>query len=266
MWKKILVIFSLLGLAFIGFVMLFPSLFEYSCKKRTNAEMESKFQNIYSANVGIITVTRHDDINAYSAGASGVIISKKDDKYYVLTAYHVVKDKDKYLIHTIHSETLSEYRENNPNKPKSSLEDYYNKKLEATLEYTCEESDLAIISFKSNDDLAVMPVSDVFPEKSDKIMVIGNSDGNFFNVTYGKILSNKLKSFETNDGQSKNMVLRHNAYVEEGSSGGAVINDEMKLVGINIGGGTDVFGRFKHGVLIPCDQIQTVINAWEKND
>ena len=74
------------------------------------------------------------------------------------------------------------------------------------------------------------------------------------------MLSNKLTKFATDDGQSENDVLRHNAYVAPGSSGGAVINNEMKVVGINIGGGTDIFGRFKYGVLIPCVQIQTLID------
>mgnify|MGYP006914488306 CR=1 FL=1 len=43
-----------------------------------------------------------------------------------------------------------------------------------------------------------------------------------------------------------------------------VYNENMELVGINIGGGTDIFGRFRYGVLIACDQIRECLDNWKK--
>jgi len=35
------------------------------------------------------------------------------------------------------------------------------------------------------------------------------------------------------------------------------------LVGINIGGGRDIFGRFRHGVMIPVDQVRECLQEWD---
>ena len=62
------------------------------------------------------------------------------------------------------------------------------------------------------------------------------------------------------------MVIRHNAYVSPGSSGSAVLDEKMELVGICIGGGTDFLGRFKYGAMIPVDQINTAIKEWNSDN
>ena len=61
-----------------------------------------------------------------------------------------------------------------------------------------------------------------------------------------------------------NQILKHNAYTADGSSGGAVFDEDMKLVGINIGGGVDFLGRYRYGAMIPCEQIRTCVDEWEK--
>jgi len=98
-------------------------------------------------------------------------------------------------------------------------------------------------------------------EKGDKIVTIGNIEEKSFVLSYGKILSNDLKEFHP-DEQAPNKVLCHNAYEEPGCSGAACLNKEMKIVGINIGGNTDLLGRFKSGVMIPNTQILKLIAAW----
>lgn len=262
--KKIYVLLIFTILIVIGLITLRPMIYQYYNKKHIDKEMADKSQEIYSANIGVIAVTQHDGINGYSSGASGVIFEKRDSRYYALTAYHVVKNKSEYLIQTTNSETLSEYRENHPNREKSSLNEYYNTKIKAKLEFSYEESDLAIISFESDENLDVISVSDVVPKKNAKIMVVSNLEGVFFHNTYGRIKSNHLITFATDDGQCENKVLKHSAYVAPGSSGGAVINQKMNLVGINIGGGVDLFGHAKYGVFIPCDQIRTTVAKWKK--
>lgn len=218
---------------------------------------------MFSSNVSVITVTKHDDITSYSAGASGVVFDKIDGRYYALTAYHVVADEDTYLIRTTLDASLSQYKNKHSGNGRSSNDDYYNQLAKAKVEYTCEESDLAIISFESKEELFDVLISEELPAKKDKIDTVGVLEGKVFEITYGVITSGKLFTFHTDDGESDNNVLKHNAYVAPGSSGGAVFNHNMKLVGINIGGGTDLFGRFRYGVMIPCDQIQQCINDWK---
>ena len=94
--------------------------------------------------------------------------------------------------------------------------------------------------------------------------MISNPEGEKFVSTYGKIKSSKPENFSFNDDQSDNLVVKHSAYEAPGSSGSAVYNESMELVGINIGGGRDVFGRFRYGVMIPTDQINECISGWQE--
>ena len=92
--------------------------------------------------------------------------------------------------------------------------------------------------------------------------MVSNPEGEKFISTFGIIKSSAPEKYSFNDEQSDNMVLKHNAYEAPGSSGSAVYNEKMELVGINIGGGRDLFGRFRHGVMIPADQIRTCLDEW----
>lgn len=132
------------------------------------------------------------------------------------------------------------------------------------MEYGKEKSDLAVISFESDKELPVVPVAEIMPEKGDRIAVVSNSEGEKFSCTYGKIKSSQPESYHFNDNQSDNLVMKHNAYEAPGSSGSAVYNESMELVGINISGGRDVFGRFRHGVMIPVDQITECLEEWNR--
>lgn len=124
---------------------------------------------------------------------------------------------------------------------------------------------MAIISFESNEELSVISISENVPVKGDKIVVVGTQEGKHFETTYGMVTSSEPVLFKVDDEQMDNYVFKHNAYVASGSSGGAVINDKMHLIGLNIGGGTDVLKRFKYGAMIPCDQIRQCINDWQNN-
>lgn len=264
--KIIIFLICIFILVAIWVIVVYPSIYEDYCKNKTDDEMTSKLQTVCDANIGIIECNDEDGIKGYGTGACGVIFLREDNKYYALTAYHVIKENVEYLIQTTNSGTLSEYARAHQIPLTSAITDYYNAKPKATVEYIDEESDLAIISFTCDEDLSVIPISSEFPSKNDKVMVVGNLDGVFFHTTYGKILSDKTIVFATDDGQSDNVVLQHTAYVTHGSSGGAVINDETTLIGINIGGTTDALGRFKYGVMIPCDQIEQVIDKWRENN
>ena len=87
-------------------------------------------------------------------------------------------------------------------------------------------------------------------------------DGGFIH-SFGKITSAKEIIFEADDGRPADRVLKHNAYEEPGSSGGAIYSEQMQVVGLNIGGGRDMFDRFRYGVMIPSDQINECIKEWK---
>lgn len=262
MKKKYSVIVILIAVAILVVsIGVIPSVTDYQAKHRIYADMENDLSDVMNANVRIISVEEYDNIIAYGAGCSGVIIGKKGHTYYALTAYHVLnhEDIDHFVIITPEDPSVFDYKKEHEG---AGQEEYYDQLPRVKVEYEKEESDLAVISFESDEQLLVAPVSEDMPEKGDRIAVVSNPEGEKFISTFGIIKSSAPEKYSFNDEQSDNMVLKHNAYEAPGSSGSAVYNEKMQLVGINIGGGRDLFGRFRHGVMIPADQIRTCLDEW----
>lgn len=248
-------------------ILIYPSVYQHICKNRVYEELEKNIDdNIMSANLTVATkVTTLEEgytapTTSYSLGASGVIIGKDENKYYAITASHVV-NKENCTIYAIpyDGQTIEEYRES---ERRLITEDYYNQFPTATLEYYDENYDLAIISFYAEDDFSVLDIADGMPEYKEKIVTIGNPDGKRMLKSYGQVTSKNMIKYKLDD--SKYEVIRHNAYVAPGSSGSAVLNEDMKIVGINIGGTTDGFGRYKYGVMIPGEVVGKFVECWEE--
>ena len=226
---------------------------------RIYSDMKSNLVIHKSANICVISETEHDDIVGYSIGASGVIFEKDDAGYYALTAYHVVnKENTKFLIMTVNDPTLKEYRESHPDM---GITSYYKQFPIAEVIYKNEESDLAIIYFKSNQDLQCATISSTNPQKGDRIVTVGtySEKMDYFTESYGQVKQNKTITFHTDDGASDNQILKHSAFVAEGFSGSGAWNEDMEIVGMNIGGQRNIFGRFSYGAMIPCEQINQCI-------
>lgn len=260
----------------------YSMIYDYQCRRRVYEDMEESLTpNVIMSNIRIVThyveESNSTRSSAYGHIASGVIFRREGDTYYALTACHVInKTPEDSKVH-VEEEIVNSYVEyivmpyGTPTyaevKRKSvvhvTAEEVYEKYTKATLEYCDESKDLAIISFTSEEELGSVAISDAKIEEGERIAVIGNADSESFVTTYGKISSDELKSFQP-DEQTANMVLHHNAYIAAGSSGCVSLNEDMEIIGINIGGGTDVFGRFRYGAMIPNDQIAEVINNWEE--
>ena len=48
-----------------------------------------------------------------------------------------------------------------------------------------------------------------------------------------------------------------------GNSGGAAINENLKLVGINVGGSFTLLKHYKKGYMIPFDIVESNIKTWK---
>lgn len=243
---------------------LIPSVMDYQAKHRVYEDMESDLDSIMSANICLVDVDVHGGGIAYGAGSSGVIIGKENDVYYALTACHVVRNHEEidfWIVMTPDDPTLWEYKKDHEN---TGQEEYYSRFPKIKTEYANAEYDLAIISFRSEKKLEVAKVAADDPSKGSRIAVISNPEGDKFVRSYGKIRSNHLEIFKGDDDSlPETQVLKHNAYEAPGSSGSGVYDGKMKLVGINIGGGADYFGRFKFGVMAPAEQINKCLGEWK---
>ena len=257
----ILIIGIVLTLALL--IGILPSVSDYQAKHRIYTDMQTDLSDVMNANIRIVSVDKHDGGIAYGAGSSGVVIEKTDNKYYALTAFHVLANDeiDYFVVITPDDPSVFDYKKEHEGV---GQEEYYNQLPKVKVEFEKEESDLAVISFESDKQISVVQIAETMPEKGDRIAVISNPEGEKFVSTYGKIKSSKPENFSFNDDQSDNLVVKHSAYEAPGSSGSAVYNESMELVGINIGGGRDVFGRFRYGVMIPTDQINECISRWQE--
>ena len=197
----------------------------------------------------------------YSAGASGIIIGKDAYGYYALTAAHVVnKEKTKFLIMTAFDPDITEYRKKHPNQI-TSVEEYYGRFPVAQVVYSNQKEDLAIVHFNTKEELVLAEISQNNPRKNDLIITVGTYSEKMepFYESIGKIQKDELVPFVTDDQFGESQVIQHSAFTAEGFSGGGVYNREMKLVGMNIGGGTNILGGFTYSVMIPCEQIRNCI-------
>lgn len=234
----------------------------YDNENKSYESMKNEIEKNKSMNICVISASKHDGMWGYSAGASGIVIGKDADGYYALTANHVVnKKKTKFLIMTVFDPDIKEYRKKHPDMKITSVGEYYDRFPVAQVIYTNQNEDLAILYFETKEELAIADISKDNPQKNDLVITVGtySEKNEKFYESIGKIKKDELVSFVTDDQFGETQVFQHSAFTAEGFSGGGVYNSEMKLVGLNIGGGTNILGGFKYSAMIPCEQIQKCI-------
>lgn len=244
---------------------IFPSLHEHQCKERCYDDFSVKITDkILKSNIVIVKNEKNEaeniQHNSWNTGASGVIFASEGDEYYALTAYHVVEDFENsdYVIIPYGAPTYFEYRKNTDTYV--SLEMYYQQFATAKLVFADEKYDLAVISFYPEQKLNALPICESNPQYNERITVISNPDGERFVQTYGMIRSRDYFLFNSGDELPSVNTLKHNAFVAHGSSGSAVLNEDMEIVGINIGGGEDMGHRFMYGAMVPCELINEFLD------
>ncbi len=57
-------------------------------------------------------------------------------------------------------------------------------------------------------------------------------------------------------------IIKHTAMISAGSSGSALINEDLEIVGINLGGGENIFRRFINGMAMPSNRIHAFLDEW----
>ena len=227
--------------------------------------------NALSANIKIVQLKYTSGVNsssiAVSAGASGVIIRKEGDRYFALTANHVIselEDVDKTQIVVLGYDDLDFQDSLNKGGEFIGTANYYMKFPEITVEYTSEKSDLALISFKSDKAYTVLSLAEDSPQYGDKIASMSNPHGKRNMVTAGNIGSKKFWDYEDESEKAKYSIITHSSVISEGSSGSALLDEDLDIVGINLGGNENLFRQFVSGMAIPNDQIRAFLEEWNR--
>lgn len=261
--KNILFIVVSIIIVFSVFVLtneIIPIITENESKNRVFGDMQDKSLEAMYGIVGIIPEQNTDSLISHNGIGSGVIFAKKDNIYYVVTAKHVINvenanfkiftkntDFSGQVINALDNVTF-EIPDNN----------YYESMTSGKVEYISDTTDLAILSFESEDNLTVLEFEEKELSINDRIMVIGHPEGNRYKISYGFIKSN-LKNMRGDQ------VIEHNAYMQPGNSGGVALSENLKIAGINISGSFTLLGHYKAGYMIPYDIVEENIVNWRNN-
>jgi S1-C subfamily serine protease len=240
-------------------------IYDYLCKTRVYSEISQKISDeVLSANLRIVQCTTEGDSVRYSAGFGAVIFQNDDNRYYALTAYHAVNSLENAVLRVIQYTELSHADYNTTQKRFVPSKEYYERFSLATVEYYDEKYDLAILSFQSEENISVLKLADTSPNYKDRIVSISKpySERSTL-ITFGRVTTKKSMEAKFDDGSKTNGLIKHSAYIDSGSSGYVVLNENCEIAGINIGGGKDIFQNFRFGYAMPSEQINIFLSEWK---
>lgn len=272
MKKKQKTILLIILIIFVFIALFLPSIRSFINQSMYKEFIEKVEKNALSANIKIVQLqysyggNSSSSSSSVSAGASGVIIRREDNKYYALTAEHVIrelKDIDKTQIIVMGYDQLDFSDYLSEGGKYEGTEEYYQQFPEATIEYANEKYDLAIISFDIIEDYTVLPISAETPKYGDVVASISNPYRKRNIVTAGKISTIRPRPFGDKAGNMQYSIIKHTAMISEGSSGSALLNQNLEIVGINLGGGENIFRKFINGMAMPSDRISAFLDEWK---
>ena len=248
-------------------VIAFPSIRAEMNKISHKSLIDKVQEQALSGNIMIMTESRKSDGTSYSPSGSGVIFDQIGDKYFALTAHHVIAEAatsvDAALrVLTYDALTINDFMKSSQY---TGLSTYYEQVSAGTIEYYNEQYDLAVISFDSADLCSVIPISNTEPKYGDVVVTISNPEGERNAISAGKIISRKEKLFKFKGEHIQYPVIKHSAVISEGSSGSAVLNEDLEIIAINLGGNVNLLRQHIKGVAMPLDRIKTFLNEWEEN-
>ena len=170
---------------------------------------------------------------------SGVIVKKDKNKYYVITNNHVIGDADKLSV-VLNDDT----------------------EIDAEIVGTDERKDIALISFISEEDIDTINLgnSDEL-YVGDWVLAVGSPLGYDQTVTAG------IVSAIGRNGPEENIsdFIQTDASINQGNSGGALVNLDGELVGINTWIATTTGVSIGLGFSIPVNNIKASIEDLIRN-
>jgi serine protease Do len=168
---------------------------------------------------------------------SGIIVKKIGDTVYVLTNNHVVKDA------TDVSVRLNDQKD-----------------FKAKVVGTDARKDIALVSFETKDKVTIAELgnSDSL-QVGDFALAVGNPFGFESTITMG-IVSALGRRGPQGDASSYTDYIQTDAAINQGNSGGALVNIDGKVVGMNTWIAAPTGGNIGLGFAIPINNAKQAIN------
>ncbi len=182
---------------------------------------------------------------------SGVVIDISGGYCYVLTNYHVVEKAEGYAKQSFTVEDPWGERH---------VAQIYVKNSQAA---TSVDYDLALICFKYSvvyeDSLQEISFGSN-PKKNDYVATLGAPRGLQNAISYGKVLQyDKINAGDDSSLQQVSFdIIVHDAPIDHGSSGGALIDTSGRLVGINFAG----YNNGSYGCTIPIEKVEEFLDIF----
>jgi S1-C subfamily serine protease len=210
-----------------------------------------------SASISFVEETKSSTGTSYSLRISGVVFKKEDGRYYALTALHGIptiteSGQSEYIVLRYDQLLFAQWVAENT---MMSATDYYSRFPRAVMEYSDEKYDLAVISFASEDDFATLPIAPNPPERGTSVAAMGNPWVERNAITTGQVTRYRRVRFQDELSEIPYDLMIHSAEISSGSSGSALLNKDLEIVGINLGGGINIFRQFREGYAMPCNKI-----------
>ncbi len=169
---------------------------------------------------------------------SGVIVRKDGKTVYVITNNHVA---------------------GNASEIKVSL--YDGREFEAKLVGTDARKDLALVSFETTESIPIAELGDSDNVKvGDFAIAVGNPLGFESTVTFGIISAVGRRAMPGMDIGSFTDYIQTDAAINQGNSGGALVNIYGQVIGINTWIASQSGGNIGLGFAIPINNAKKVIN------
>ncbi len=115
--------------------------------------------------------------------------------------------------------------------------DYQGTESKASILCNSADYDLALLEFQSDAELLAVKLSSDNPAVGDEVISIGQPQSQLNAITMGKVLeiSKAADSYNPNSKVAFDVIV-HDAYINNGSSGGMLVNLDLELVGVNYAG------------------------------
>lgn len=188
------------------------------------------------ANVTIITTFR-DFLNVSQSQGSGVVVQKETNGYYILTNHHVVVDDNNKVANSV------------------TIKNYKQQQMTGRVLYARADYDLALIwvNYNSNIELKALTLAKEDPVIGSTIFSMGQPDNQSNTTTTGVVIGYNKVTFENTAVSPDFPAITHTAPIDHGSSGGALLNDNLLLCGINFAGSRD--SKIIRNYAIPISKV-----------
>ena len=145
-----------------------------------------------------------------------------------------------------------------------TVTDIYNNEYDATLVAYDATYDLAVLTFEIEESEKVEFTPLNFASSNlvvgDDVISLGQPGGQKNSITLGEVVGFATPSITVNPNKAMSNVTfevyRHNAPIKGGSSGGAILDYNYNIVGINYASSTDADGEYLSSFAVPLLKVK----------